>query len=88
MRKIKCKSCHEPITDPKDYYMVSCEVWNKYAGGKSIQHKDGSWSEKRPSGEMHIACLEKAMGRKLKKEDLMPVALNLLNPYTKGILKK
>lgn len=67
-----CKDCGDSTFDhPRDYYMVKCWVWNKYADGTSYRTRRGAWDEEKLSGMLCMACLETRMGRKLRPSDLM-----------------
>ena len=83
--------CHDCKKDPGLIYMVMPEIWNKYGLGKdtALVKKDGKILgvyEKTPSGFLCIPCLEKRMGRKLIKEDLLLAPCNIYNPYTQKIM--
>ena len=69
-----CKSCGKNThLDPKDYYMLTFELWDKIGCG---------------DGMLCIGCVEKKLGRKLEARDLLECPLNeCLNPYTIEIFK-
>jgi hypothetical protein len=65
--------------DCKNYeykmYMVNNNIWDKYGAGE---------------GTLCIPCLEKRMGRKLKKEDFsqyLNAKANIYNPLVQQIIK-
>lgn len=88
LEHFKCADCGRlVIEDPRDWYMVSMEVWNTYGLGKTSRlNEDGSWTEDEPSGVLCMDDLEKRMGRKLEAGDLYDCMLNTMNPYTRKLI--
>ena len=88
----KCEDCNiDTRKNLKDYYMVTCAVWNLYGLGGSMDCKGGGWKNitGKDSGMLCMNCLEDRIGRKLKKKDLMWCGVYLdWNPYTRKILLK
>lgn len=67
-----CKDCGKDCcAGKKDYYMVTHELWEKYGVG---------------NGGLCVDCMEKRIGRKFTKSDILPCLLNLYNKYTRSIL--
>ena len=84
-----CVDCGiDTIKNPKDYYMVTTEVWNKHGLGGSFDLEEGWGNDDPENGMLCMKCLETRIGRKIKFEDLMPCEVNLLNPYTFKIIEK
>ena len=73
--KSLCFHCKKDVTkNPRDYYMVTNRVWEKYGVEK---------------GELCMACLEKRMGRRLEKADILECSVSAeWNPYTRNILSR
>jgi hypothetical protein len=59
----KHRFCIECGTQVLDYYAVEDEIWTAVAGDPD-------------AGTLHLACLEKRLGRKLVVEDFKKVATN------------
>ena len=71
--------------------MVTPEIWNTYGlgGCVSLPANNNSWFQTTPDGQfLCMNCLEKRLGRKLQKADLMDaLKVNLLmNLYTSKLL--
>lgn len=70
---LKCADCKEIVLfGSKDYFMVNNDVWEKYGVRQEL---------------LCVGCFEKRMGRKLRYDDLTLCLLNIINPYTRGIIK-
>ena len=72
--KSTCLDCEkDTFLDWKDYYMVNHNIWKAYGVGDGLLCMD---------------CIEKRLGRKLTKEDILDCILTrVMNPYTKEILE-
>lgn len=83
-----CADCgRSTLDDPRDYYMVSMEVWNEYGLGTTARRNpEGGWTEDEPSGMLCMDDMERRLGRKLTRDDLHECPLNYLNPYTRSTL--
>jgi hypothetical protein len=68
-----CMDCgKDTALDDKDYYMVKFEIWDKFVGH---------------SGMLCMDCMEKRIGHKLTKDDILDCPLNnSCNYYTMKIL--
>jgi hypothetical protein len=68
-----CVDCGKPTFQTTDYYMVKNELWKRFGVGEEM---------------LCISCLEKRMGRKLTKEDLLDCPLNMsINEFTMKLLQ-
>lgn len=69
-----CHDCKkDTYEDPKDYFMVTFDLWEQYGAGKDL---------------LCVDCMEHRIGHKLQKEDLLDCPLNTqINPHTKAILE-
>lgn len=67
-----CKDCgKDTFVDDKDYFMVTHAVWAQHGVG---------------AGMLCMDCMEKRLGRKLVKADILSCPLTRFNPYTKALL--
>ena len=67
-----CNDCgKDTFVDDKDYFMVKHAVWAQHGVG---------------TGMLCMDCMEKRLGRKLVKADILPCPLTRFNPYTKVLL--
>lgn len=68
-------SCHDcgkdTFVDDKDYFMVTHDLWAQHGVGRGLLCMD---------------CMEKRLGRKLVRADIIPCPVTLSNPYTKALL--
>jgi hypothetical protein len=61
-----CVDCGKNTFQTDDYYMVTHELWQKYGVGE---------------GMLCVGCIEKRIGHKLTREDLLNCPLNTdINP--------
>ncbi len=82
-----CKDCEiDTSANPRDYYMVTCDVWNRYGLGGSVEVPGGWEHSGDPSGMLCMDCMERRLGRKLRRDDLMSALVNHINPYTRGVI--
>ena len=83
-----CKDCgRNTLIDPKDYYVVIPEIWNKFGLGGCKWTEDLKGYECNVKGMLCMGCLENRMGRKLRKEDIFVCGVTTsMNPYTSRIL--
>jgi hypothetical protein len=63
-------SCADCAYDYDEYYMVSDDIWKAHGAGK---------------GMLCIGCLEKRIGRLLRRQDFTDVPLNETNPETQSL---
>lgn len=72
-KRFICKDCGKnTMGSNKDYYMITNELWKKYGVGK---------------GMLCMKCIEKRIGRKLTKIDILVCPLTtIINKYTSKIL--
>ena len=73
MEDLICKDCREWSLIDSDMFMVNDEIWDKYGNNEDI---------------LCPCCLEKRMGRKLKRGDVSDYAdveVNLENPYIQSL---
>lgn len=70
----ECQCCKKDcFIDPKDYYMIQSDLWNKTA--------------EKPEGMLCMDCLEEKLGRKLEAKDILPCwVTTYYNQYTIKIL--
>jgi hypothetical protein len=66
-RRRRCKECGQPVSVEGQLYQVRDETWSA-AGMRG-------WA----SGLLHMACLEKRLGRKLREEELLTRFVRFLN---------
>ncbi len=68
-----CAECDKNThIDPKDYYMLTFELWDAIGVG---------------DGMLCMDCVETKLGRKLQAKDILDCPLNHnMNPYTMEIL--
>jgi hypothetical protein len=71
---VRCADCGLRLRYATDYYVLHNRVWNKAmtgrATGKNNNLCDGV------DGMLHIACVEKRLGRELRQRDFARVPLN------------
>ena len=63
-------SCEDCASDYDEYYMVQNDIWKAYGAGE---------------GMFCIGCLEKRMGRKLRRQDFIDLPINGINPKTQSL---
>ncbi len=69
-----CRDCGKPICYATDYYMVHDRLWCRAFKIKLERYPDGS--NNCPAGMLHIKCLEKRLGRKLRQRDFPDFPVN------------
>lgn len=62
-----CADCGKPIYYDTDYYMVHNALWCKAFHRKYVDYGDDG--DSCPNVMLHLACLEKRLGRKLRRKD-------------------
>ena len=70
---LTCKDCKEWTAADEDMFMVNDEIWDEYGNKKDM---------------LCPGCLEKRMGRKLKKGDVSDYSdapVNIENPYIQNL---
>ena len=63
-------SCKDCASDYDEDYMVQNDFWKAYGGG---------------DGMLCIGCLEKRIGRKLRRQDFTDLPVNEINPETQSL---
>jgi len=63
-------SCEDCASDYDEYYMVQNDIWKVYGAGK---------------GMLCIGCLEKRIGRKLRRQDFIDLPINEINAETQSL---
>ena len=86
MKHWRCVDCGTDTMKGDNFYMVNCDIWNRYGLGGSEATARGWRNTGKPSGMLCIPCLEDRMGRKLQKSDLPDWPVNHFNLYTAKIL--
>ena len=70
---LTCKDCREWNAADEPMFMVNDDIWNEYGNEEDM---------------ICPSCLEKRMGRKLKKDDMSDYAdapVNIENPYLQSL---
>jgi hypothetical protein len=70
---LTCKDCREWTAADEDMFMVNDEIWDEYGNKEDM---------------LCPGCLEKRMGRKLKKGDVSDYSdapVNIENPYIQNL---
>jgi hypothetical protein len=63
-------SCEDCGSDYDEYYMVQNDIWKTYGAGGVM---------------LCIGCLEKRMGRKLRRQDFIDLPINEINPEAQSL---
>ena len=63
-------SCEDCGSDYDEHYMVQNDIWKAYGAG---------------DGMLCIGCLEKRIGRKLRRQDFIDLPINEINPETQSL---
>lgn len=60
----RCRECRQPMRYDTDYYMLRHTVWAQAIGARP--------ETQYAPGYLHLACVEKRIGRQLHLDDFMP----------------